>query len=123
MQPRIPEPLRLFLRRNISSVSLLEVLLLLKRGAPRSWSPEELSVEMRTNPSYATSQLAELLALKLLTLDAGRFRYEPSEEDKEVLDALELLYNSKRSAVIDFIYSQPIDSIRDFAEAFKIKKD
>lgn len=123
MPSEIPESLRLFLRRNINSVSLLEVLFLIKRGAPRTWSPEELSVEMRTNPSYAGSQLGELLALKFVVFDGTRYAYEPSKEDGELIDALEGLYNSRRSTVINFIYSQPIDSIRDFADAFKIKKD
>ncbi|KYG63210.1 hypothetical protein AZI86_16030 [Bdellovibrio bacteriovorus] len=123
MSNEIPESLRLFLRRNINSVSLLDVLFLLKRGAPQTWSPEELSVEMRTNKSYAASQLAELQALNLIHLDGTKYIYDPSPQDREMIEALESLYNSRRSTVINFIYSQPIDSIRDFADAFKIKKD
>lgn len=123
MPNEIPESLRLFLRRNINSVSLLDVLFLLKRGAPRTWSPDELSVEMRTNKSYAASQLAELQALNLIHFDGNKYSYEPSSQDRELIEELERLYNSRRSTVINFIYSQPIDSIRDFADAFKIKKD
>lgn len=123
MSNEIPEALRLFLRRNINSVSLLDVLFLLKRAGDKSWSPEEVSVEMRTNPSYASSQLMELSGLGVLTSDQGKFRYAPQAHDVEIIEELERLYNSRRSAVISFIYSQPIDSIRNFADAFKIKKD
>lgn len=123
MSSEIPEALRLFLRRNINSVSLLDVLLLLRREVPRSWTPDELSIEMRTNRSYAASQLAELQALKLIHFDGSKYSYEGTTQDQQLIADLEDLYNSRRSTVINFIYSQPIDSIRDFADAFKIKKD
>lgn len=123
MSNEIPERLRLFLRKNVNSVSLLDVLFLLKRDAQKKWTPEEVSAEMRTNKSYATSQLAELVALKLVSTSEKTYSYDPQPSDLEVIDELERLYNSRRSTVIGFIYSQPIDSIRDFADAFKIKKD
>lgn len=123
MSSEIPERLRLFIRRNINSVSLLDLLFLLKRDSERKWSPEEISVEMRTNPSYAAAQLRELVALKMSTYHDGTFSYSPPAADVEFIEELERLYNARRSTVINFIYSQPIDSIRDFADAFKIKKD
>lgn len=119
----IPERLRLFLRKNVNSVSLLDVLFLLKQDAQKKWTPEEVSREMRTNRSYATSQLAELVALKLVSTSENTYSFAPQSSDLEVIDELERLYNSRRSTVIGFIYSQPIDNIRDFADAFKIKKD
>lgn len=123
MSNDIPERLRLFLRKNVNSVSLLDVLFLLKRDSQKKWTPEEVSAEMRTNKSYAKSQLVELVTLKLVSTNDDTYRFEPLPEDIEVIEELELLYNSRRSTVIGFIYSQPIDNIRDFADAFKIKKD
>ena len=123
MSNEIPEQLRLFIRRNFNSVSLLDVLFLLKRDEKRKWTPEEVSLEMRTNLSYATAQLTELVALKLVSSREGTFSFSPVPADSDFIEELELLYNARRSTVINFIYSQPIDSIRNFADAFKLKKD
>jgi hypothetical protein len=120
----ISEELRSFIRRNINSVSLLDVLFLLKKDAHRKWTPEEVSHEMRTNPSYAASQLYELTAMKCVSFETPNlFWFDPQETSIRLVDQLEELYNSRRATVINFIYSQPIDSIRNFADAFKMKKD
>jgi len=120
----ISEELRVFIRKYINSVSLLDVLLMLKREASRVWTPDEVSTEMRTNPYYAKTQLEELVAAKILvTIDGRGYQFLSDSVHGEIIDQLERLYNSRRSTVINYIYSQPIDSIRDFANAFKIKKD
>ncbi|WP_413587361.1 hypothetical protein [Bdellovibrio sp. HCB274] len=111
-----------FIRKHVRSVTLLDVLFLLKRNEQRSWTPEEVSLELRSNPGYARSQLLELAAISVLREENGSFRYDAGELSL-LIDKLEILYNSHRSTVTNFIYSQPIDSIRDFANAFKIKKD
>ncbi|MNT57560.1 hypothetical protein D3C72_1949340 [compost metagenome] len=124
MSNDISEELRVFIRKYINSVSLLDVLLMLKRDSSRVWTPEEVSAEMRTNPYYAKTQLEELVAAKILVaISGGGYQYLADSAHGEIIDQLEHLYNSRRSTVINYIYSQPIDSIRDFANAFKIKKD
>ncbi len=114
--------LKNFIRRHIHSVTLLDVLFFLKRNDQKAWTPEEVSVEMRSNPAYALSQLKELMTMGLLCNEGLAYRYNASEMSSTV-DKLEILYNSRRSTVTNYIYSQPIDNIRDFANAFKIKKD
>lgn len=124
MSNEIPEELRSFLRRYINSVSLLDVLFLLKKDARRKWTPQEVSIEMRTNPSYAAAQLYELLAMKCVSIqEPNEFWFNPQIASPQLFDQLEELYKSHRATLIHFIYSQPIDSIRNFADAFKIKKD
>ncbi|WP_374029258.1 hypothetical protein [Bdellovibrio bacteriovorus] len=125
MLNEIPFEVREFIKKYISSVSLLELLLLMKRNPQRSWTAEELSGEMRTNNSYASLQLAELVDSKLVIPGdrQGSFRLTENPEDNKMLSELEFLYNNRRSSLINSIYAQPMDSIRDFANAFKIKKD
>ncbi len=124
MSSEIPDDIRDFIRRNIGSVSLLEVLLLMKRKPNKEWRAEEISSEMRTNVSYASSQLAELATAKLIVQGKnGGFEFPADSIKIEILDRLDMLYSNRRSTLISFIYSQPIDNIRDFANAFKIKKD
>jgi hypothetical protein len=125
MPSEIPEGLRDFMKKYINSISLLEVLLMLKRDPARSWSAKDISNEMRTNPSYASAQLAELIALKLV-IPADReeaFCFDSHSIHSAVIAELEELYSNRRPTIINFIYAPPIDSIRDFANAFKIKKD
>jgi hypothetical protein len=120
----ISEELRQFIRKYISSVSLLEMLLMLKKAPHQVWTPEEVSREMRSNPFYAKTQLEELVAAKLIQeVSGGGFQFNENNPHQEILEQFEELCNTRRFTVINYIYSQPIDSIRDFANAFRIKKD
>lgn len=125
MPNEIPEGLRDFMKKYINSVSLLEVLLMLKRDPSRSWTAQDISNEMRTNPSYAAAQLGELIALKLVipSTREDAYCFDAQSPHSAVIDELEELYSNRRPTIINFIYAPPIDSIRDFANAFKIKKD
>ncbi|MNL02897.1 hypothetical protein D3C87_1234180 [compost metagenome] len=125
MPNEIPEGLRDFMKKYINSVSLLEVLLMLKRDPTRSWTAQDISNEMRTNPSYASAQLGELIALKLVVPSTREdaYSFDAQSPHSAVIDELEELYSNRRPTIINFIYAPPIDSIRDFANAFKIKKD
>ncbi len=80
---------------------------------------------MRTTPDYAKQQLEELAALGLLqrctTVDSYKFESTPDLDS--VLKQLTSDFASHRLAIIDLLYSQPIDKIRGFSDAFKIKKD
>lgn len=111
-----------FIRRHIHSIALLDVLFYLKHHSQKAWTPTEVSTEMRSNPGYARSQLEQLVALGLVVCENEAYRYATSDM-AAMAEELEIVYNSRRSSVINYIYSQPIDSIRDFADAFKIKKD
>ena len=75
----------------------------------------------------ASEQLGELHARGLLARmgDSNtRYQYRPATPD---LDAqvcrLETAYQERRVAVITAIYSQPVDRVRTFADAFRLRKD
>lgn len=123
MSSDVSEELRQFIRKYITSVSILELLFLLKNVPERNWTPEEVSAEMRTNPTYARTQLEDLVAAKILVKSGDGYYFAPEESNLQIIESLEDVYNTHRSTVINYIYSQPIDSIRDFANAFKIKKE
>jgi hypothetical protein len=114
--------LKTFIRRHIHSITLLDVLFHLKRHDLRGWTPEEISLEMRSNPAFARTQLEDLVGMGVVSRDGIRYRYYANEHSV-LVDKLEVLYHSRRSMLTNYIYSQPIDSIRDFANAFRIKKD
>lgn len=124
MFTKISSEVQEFIRQHIQSVTLLELLLTMKAAPQRNWCSADISAEMRTNAEYASAQLAILEKKKLIKqVSKDCFRYDEKGEHHIVVEKLEEEYNSHRPTVINYIYSQPIDSIRGFADAFKIKKD
>lgn len=124
MSENIPQEVKEFLRKHINSVGQLEILFLLYKNPERDWSPKELSLELRTNQSLAERQLQELSRSSLVLIDdQGRGRCCTEQEQVDLVGRLVAFYNLRRAVVIEFIYSQPLEHIRSFADAFKIKKD
>lgn len=124
MSEDIPEELREFLRSYISSVAHLDILFLLFKDPEASWSTDQISRELRTNLFVAERRLTELAAKGLVDMDpekGGRCC-----RDSTVLaqiTKLQAFYSLRPAIVIEFIYTQPLDQIRAFADAFKLKKD
>lgn len=125
MSSDFPENVREFMKNYINSVAILDLLILIKNQPNREWTATEVSAEMRTNPSYASLQLNQLVDAKVLEVAErkGFYRYRQDSPHHDVIVQLEELYHLKKSSIINQIYSQPLDSLRDFANAFKIKRD
>lgn len=125
MSSDFPENVREFMKNYINSVAILDLLIMIKNQPHRDWTATEVSAEMRTNPSYATLQLNQLVDAKVLDKSEpkGSYRYKNDSPHHDSIAQLEELYHLKKSSIINQIYSQPLDSLRDFANAFKIKKD
>jgi len=123
----LPEEVRRLLAERIDSVAKLEVLLLLHRTAPREWAPEPLSQELRIEPSWAAEQLLQLQRAELLAASdtqAGAYRFQPaSPELAKAVESLAASYADRRVTVVAQLYSSPIDRIRVFADAFRIRKE
>jgi predicted ArsR family transcriptional regulator len=123
----IPPRVQRFISTHIDSIEKLEVLLLLRTRAEREWTAHDVSQELRITESSATARLEDLFARKLLVSAAGspaRYRYGPAspDEDKDII-ALQETYSTRRVSVISFIFSKPLDKVRGFADAFRLKRD
>lgn len=116
-----------FLVKCISSVAQLELLLLMYRGQARAWSVDELVRELHIDRDWAAQQLDELQDCHLLSrTDAASpvYRFDPQTARlRNAVAVIAQLYAERRVAVIDFIYSRPLQKLRVFAESFRIKKD
>jgi len=123
MSDDIPAEVREFLRRHIRSVGQLDVLYLLTSSTDRSWTAEQVAAELRNNVAMSDGHLRALASQGLITHRDGNFSSCGDEVTAEMITKMIYIYNLRRPAVIHFIYSQPQESIRNFAEAFKIKKD
>lgn len=122
----ISPQVRAFVNDHISSVAQLEVLLLLRHAADRSWSIKDLSEEFRTDPVWLNQVLHDWCERGIVeksddALPAYRYRAGTPELDQAVSD-LAQAYLVHRVRVTELIYSKPSGAIRAFADAFDLRK-
>lgn len=102
-------------------------MLLLLHAQRKAWSAEEVSQELRIDPTSAADRLADLHVRGVLTMSEASgpiYRYQPQIPGFEpTVNNLAKSYQEYRVTVISLIFSKPIDKIRTFADAFKFRKD
>jgi hypothetical protein len=122
----IPPRVQRFIATHIDSIEKLEVLLLLRTHADREWTARDVSLELRIAETSASARLADLAARRLVT-ERGNpvaYRFGPaSAEDEQDVTDLQATYATRRVSVISFIFSKPLDKVRGFADAFRLKRD
>lgn len=123
----LSDDLRGFIANQIDSVVQLEMLLMLHKEPERSYAPADVAKELRIEPAWAGSQLLILAQRGLISvLDAAgsAFRYGPNTPAlAKLVDDLARAYADRRVTVISLIYSKPADTLRSFADAFRLRKD
>jgi hypothetical protein len=123
----IPPRVQRFISTHIDSIEKLEVLLLMRARADREWSALEVSQELRITEASATARLEDLTGRRLLVQRDGRpasYRFSPANsEDAQDVSELQATYSTRRVSVISFIFSKPLDRVRGFADAFRLKRD
>jgi hypothetical protein len=123
--PNIPEEVDRFLARYVDTVEQLEVLLLLQRAPNDSWTAEAVAASLYSNPSSAARRLASLARHGLIALTSEAppaYRFgPPSDELVEVVRLVADTYRERRVAVVSAIASRPMDNVRAFSDAFRIR--
>jgi hypothetical protein len=116
-----------FIIEQIDSVPHLEALLLLFNSRPRVWSAEEMAKSLYVRNEAASKILDGLLQRTLIALDPGgpdHFFYSPGDHGRNcLLEAVDAIYRKEVVRVSSMIHSKGSAGIRDFARAFRIKKD
>ena len=128
MAADIPENVVRFVNDHVDSVELIDVLLLLKRSPATEWSAEEVSRRLCTSAASAANRLEALRASAVAaatdSADRTTYRYAPASGDLErAVAGLETEYGTRRTRIINLIFSKPSDKVRTFADAFKIRED
>ena len=122
--PPLSEALTRFIAKHIHSVLQLEILLLL-RATNAEFTPASLAEELRITEQSAEFRLKDLELRGLITTGSSpdSYRYVPhSAETEALVDELSRSYVDARYTVINLIFSQPGDSARSLAEAFRFRK-
>jgi hypothetical protein len=120
----IPEPVRRLIVDLIDSIPELEAILLLRAHRDRAWTAEEAGARLYVSVTVAAHVLAVLAERGFVARAALGFRYAPATPELDQLVAtLATVYAQNLIAVTHLIHSKPATSIRQFADAFRLRKD
>ncbi len=123
--PELPNEVRTFIVRHLTSGAQLEVLLLLHRRRERPWSTAAVGRELRIDAEQAAWSLDRLTRDGLLSGgEESGYRFEPRARRKaSAVDALAAVYPTYRVAIISLIFSKPSGPMRDFSDAFRLREE
>ena len=122
----LPTSVHQFLSKYIRSLEQLEVLLLLRNGADRSWTSAEVYEVVRSSRSSVAERLESFVQLGFLAKEDGppsTFRYAPTGNLGAAVDETAGAYQKWRVRVIEAIFTPVVDPAQRFADAFKVRKD
>ena len=113
-----------FVSAFVRSVWTLELLILMRRQAERSWRVDELVRELRASTKVVQQSLAALQAAGLVAQGEGdMFGFRPASAQMEAFaQGAEALYREKPVTVIGAIAMAPDEKLRIFSDAFKLKE-
>ncbi|AKJ29496.1 hypothetical protein AAW51_2805 [Caldimonas brevitalea] len=101
----------------------MEALLVLWREPELSWSADQVALRLYISGQEAVKVLDRLTALGLATKRAEGYGYAPSSPAVAAsVDALARLYATHLIPITNLIHSKRDGRIREFAEAFKLRK-
>jgi hypothetical protein len=123
MAEAVPDDVRDFILRYVDSVAQLEALLLLRANPEKSWEPASAASRLYIAEAEIGLVLARLHGDGLVSVGNEGYRYNPaSAEQRELIDRLADAYVRHLIPVTNIIHAKP-RRIREFADAFKIRKD
>jgi hypothetical protein len=122
-QADIPVQVRRFIARYIDSVATLEALLLLRSAPHETWDVSRVASRLYITESE-TSQILDRLCRDGLLACVGKvYGFEcKTEELRGAVDELSALYSRHLIPVTNMIHAKS-RRIREFADAFRIRKD
>jgi hypothetical protein len=116
-----------YILEKIDSVPHLEAVILLWNSRPVGWSPEELASRLYVSTERAAEILQDLVRQQLVQQASGsppRFSYLPrSEEQNEWMFRVDTVYRREIVRISNMLHSKASPSVREFARAFRFKKE
>jgi hypothetical protein len=123
----IPNDVRRFILESIDSIAQLEALILLRGSPNEEWGAQKVAARLYIGEQDANSLLARLSAEGLITFNNDRpplYRYQPDSDDLAVIvDRLSEVYSKHLVPVTNLVHSKPRTRVREFADAFNLRKD
>jgi hypothetical protein len=119
------EELARFVSAEVPSVEQLEMLLLLSGNPHRWWSASAVYEVIKSNPASVKERLQEFTDKQILKKDeSGCYQFSPENQAVwRLVSELREAYKQRPVKVVEAIYSRRTDTVREFAKAFRFKKD
>jgi hypothetical protein len=121
--PELPADVRRFILTSIPSVPFLEAVLLLRAEATHSWDAAQLARRLYVPERNAAELLGQLRGSCIVAGEDGDARYAPAAELAALLDQVAHAYATDLVAVSSLIHSRIDRRARQFADAFRFRKD
>lgn len=116
-----------FIEERIDTVPHLEALLLVWESRPQRWTPAQVAARLYIAPEAAASILTDLVRRRLARACADEddsFEYDGAwDESGERMARVAACYRQQLLQVATLIHSKASTAVRDFARAFRIKKE
>lgn len=120
---QLPDELLDFLAMHVDSVAQLEALLLLRQQPSLCWDAKNVASRLYIGELDAFEALAHLASQGCLARESDGFRFEPrSDQLARTVEMLAEYYRTHLIPITNFIHAKP-RRIRQFADAFKLKRD
>ena len=117
--------LQQFIARYVDSMETLEILLLLQRAPDTFWTPSAIDSHLGMKSGVAENRLRGLLENNFVTKGiSGGYRYNARGEERRVaVLALAAAYAETRAEVVNAVYSENLNRLRAFSDAFRVKSE
>lgn len=123
----IDDDVHRFLVNEIDTVPQIEALLLIWENRPKQWTAEELAQRLYLDLDTVSSVLAPLVQRQWIvgrSEAATLYSYEPrSPEADRLIQAVATAYRRNLVRATTIIHSKASSGVREFARAFKLKKE
>ncbi len=118
----IADDLKEFIVAYIDSIAQLEALLLLRANPDKLWDAATTARRLYVGEREGQEILARLCAEKFVSGDDQAYRYAPAADNAALIDRLAEAYARHLIPVTNIIH-QKSRRIREFADAFKFKRE
>ncbi len=112
-----------FIFEQIDTVPHLEALLLLWNSRPKSWSLSEMERSLYVSRETAQAILQDLKKRGLVGEDSDNYSYNTQFMQDDLIAEVERTYRRELLRISRMIHSKAPPSVREFARAFRFKKD
>lgn len=123
----LPSHVTNFISAHLRTLEQLELLLLLMQTPDRWWDAAAIALQLGVTADTARRALEHLAARNLLAIRiTGDVRYQYQPGEPQLADAARMLaeaFRVNRLAVLRLVAEPERRSIRDFADAFRIRRD
>jgi hypothetical protein len=120
----VPDAVKQLISNLIDSIPELEAILLLRDYREQSWTAERAGARLYVSKAIAGHILAVLEDRGFFTKEGEAYRYAPASPSLEqAIDELADAYAHHLVDVTHLVHAKPSASVREFAAAFRFRKE